>query len=357
MPLSLDDWWNLERVMHADPAGRGLASFSYQGDSLDSGQLQAATMQLVRSARAVGIVTGFSVVVDGVISAETDGPPGALFLARALSQLGVEVALISDCYGVQLLEAGTRFWGLDRVTCHEIPFEADVAARGASGEADNTTTGAWCRTFFNSDFGQRLTHLISIERPGPSHTAESIRQQYRDDGGATLARFTAEVPAQEWNHCHNMRGESIQERTAKAHCLFEWIPAHGLPITTIGMIDGGNEIGSGALPWHLLCQAIARGPAGQIACRIATDYVLIAGVSNWAAYALALALGATAERPDLIATWNEPSQRALIEALVHQAGAVDGATRRREATVDSLPLDQYLAVLAEMRAICGVSPA
>lgn len=343
--------------MHADPAGRGLASFAYQGDWLDTGQLQAATMQLARTARAVGIVTGFAVAVDDVITAETDGPPGALFLARALSQLGVEVVLLSDAYGMPLLEAGRRLWGLDRVSCCEIPFEADADARSLNGAEHNATTNTWCRAFFESETGRRLTHLIAIERPGPSYTPEAIRQQYRDEAGPMLARYSAEVPAAQRNLCHNMRGEPINQRTAKAHRLFEWITERGLPITTIGVIDGGNEIGSGALPWHLLCQAIARGPAGQIACRIATEFVLIAGVSNWGAYALALALAATAQRLDLIACWTEKSQLSLIEALVRDAGAVDGATRLREATVDGLPLPQYLAVLAEMRTICGVSPA
>ena len=43
-------------------------------------------------------------------------------------------------------------------------------------------------------------------------------------------------------------------------------------------------------------------------------------------------------------------ETALLSAVVH-AGGVDGVTRRRECTVDSLSLEQNLAVLRALRAL------
>jgi hypothetical protein len=164
-------------------------------------------------------------------------------------------------------------------------------------------------------------------------------------GPPPQADFEREVPPESRNVCHNMRGMNIDAQTAQTHRLFELAAEQPHKITTVGMADGGNELGMGSFPWEVLQQAIAFGPGGRIACRIAADYTLIAGVSNWAAYALAASCAALRDRRDLLAGWNIESQRALIETLVHQAGAVDGVTRLRQATVDGLPLETYLQAL------------
>jgi hypothetical protein len=143
-----------------------------------------------------------------------------------------------------------------------------------------------------------------------------------------------------------MRGESIDAFTAPTHRLFEAVAASRPEVKTIGVADGGNEIGMGAVPWELLCRAIALGPAGQVACRVATDYLILAGISNWGAYALAAATAALRHRGDLISAWDAESQRRLIESLIHDAGAVDGVTGLNQASIDGLALDEYLRVLS-----------
>jgi hypothetical protein len=54
--------------------------------------------------------------------------------------------------------------------------------------------------------------------------------------------------------------------------------------TTIGIGDGGNEIGMGKLPWETIRRNVPQG--GLVACRVPTDYLIVCGVSNWGAYAL-----------------------------------------------------------------------
>ncbi len=89
---------------------------------------------------------------------------------------------------------------------------------------------------------------------------------------------------------------------------------------------------------------------------MATDLTLIAGVSNWGGYALALGLGQLCGAK-LDAPWlSAAGQQQLIATLVEKAGAVDGRTLHSRPTVDGLSMSEYLAPLVEMRRICGLSP-
>jgi hypothetical protein len=335
-------WAALEATVHRDPAGRGLASFRRHGAALDAGQLRAAALHLAQHATSVGVVTGFPIADGSRIAAETDGPPGTLFLTRALAALGIDVVLISDRYAVPLLAVGCEVLNQSGVSLVEFPLE--------------TNPEPWLDTFLSAPPGRSLSHLIAIERPSPSHTPGSLAAQKRSVA-VPLERFEALVPAADRDICHNMRGQSIEAYTAKTHRLFERIAVDCPSITTIGIGDGGNEIGMGSFAWETIVEAVggdrADDIAGRIAARIATDFALIGGTSNWAAYALALAIVRLSGAAHLASNWDGPNERGLLEALV-SAGAVDGVTRRQQATVDGLELNAYLAPLAELRSLLGI---
>jgi hypothetical protein len=279
------------------------------------------------------------------MTAETDGPPGALLLARALTALGIDVLLVSDRYGVPLLEAGCDHLGLARGNVHEMPIEPHAV------DDRLPRSDRWCEEFFAGP-ARGASHLVAIERPGPSHTPASLARQPRT-GPVPVERFEREVPREDYNRCHNMRGERIDPWVAKTEQLFAWIDRQRASITTIGIGDGGNEIGMGAIAWEVLAAAVATPPAGRIACRVPCDHLLLAGVSDWGAYGLALATallrGAAAEA----AAWDAPGQAELIRVLVDRAGAVDGVTGQHAATVDGLDLDVYLAALVRLRKVLG----
>lgn len=331
------DWPSLDALLRHDPGGRGVAAFVEAGQPLAAGQLAAASRDLARRGRSVAIVTGFAIVARDPPAAETDGPPGALYLARVLAGLGLQPVLVSDAFGLPLLEAGRRCGGLEQAALLEFPLERDAAA-----------SDAWIEDFLASPAGASLTHLVSIERVGPSHTLASLAAQTRGDL-PPMAEFEREVPPEHRDRCHNMRGAVIDDCTAPIHRLFEAVAARRPDVKTIGVADGGNEIGMGAIAWETARQAIARGPAGQIACRIATDFLILAGVSNFGAYALAAAVAALCGRNELISGWNADAERRLIETLVRDAGAVDGVTGLGQPTVDGLPLEEYLATFDAIR--------
>ncbi|HWA98289.1 MAG TPA: glutamate cyclase domain-containing protein [Pirellulales bacterium] len=315
-------WLRCRELLCRDPGRRGLVSAGMANDLLAAGGLEPAARALAGGPSSVGIVTGFYVAGSAGPTVETDGPPGALYLAQALRNLGIDATLVTDRLGGHVLQAGCRQLGLPPEIVRSYPFD---------------------------DLPPAWSHLVAIERPGPSHTIESLLAQ---DAPSDVHEFQSLVPPEERDVCHNLRGENISPYTAPIHELFERAPRARPPITTIGIADGGNEIGMGCVPWGLLRRAIAIGPAERVVCRIATDHLIVAGVSDWGAYALAAGVCMLRGRCDALAPLDANSQAALVAAIV-AAGAIDGITKRAEATVDGLPLATYLQTLIGLRRLCG----
>jgi hypothetical protein len=198
-----------------------------------------------------------------------------------------------------------------------------------------------------------LSHLVAIERVGPSHTLESLCSQQRA-GPTPTQEFERLCPAASRNHCHNMRGEIIDEFSGELHRLFEELPQVCPGAQTIGIGDGGNEIGMGAIPWEELARRLSGDAAARIPCRIAADWNIIAGTSNWGAMALAAATLLLKGQPHLLRAWNAERELRVLEAMVASGPAVDGVTRRREATVDGIPFLTYIQPWEGIRRLLGL---
>jgi len=137
-----------------------------------------------------------------------------------------------------------------------------------------------------------------------------------------------------------MRGESVAAWNAPIDELF--VVATALRPATIGIGDGGNEIGMGKVRTRLAGLDALRA---RIATVVPVDHLVVAGVSNWGGYGIVAALGRLTGL-DLLRT--PEIERRLIEACV-AAGACDGVTRRREPTVDSLASETHAAVVDLLR--------
>ncbi|MCZ6748684.1 MAG: DUF4392 domain-containing protein [SAR324 cluster bacterium] len=239
----------------------------------------------LKSARRVLIVSGFFIPAGG--AGETDGPPGAKALGDALTTLGISVEYATDRLNRPLFEAlGTQ-------PLHG--WEPDLLER------------------------RQPSHLIAVERVGRSRNG----------------RY------------YNMRGEDLN---ANDEPLDEWfLQAERMGIVTIGIGDGGNEIGMGRV-FRQVLESIQHGE--KIASTVLTDYVIVAGTSNWGAYGLAGALSVVTGRDVL------PSAEAAREAVhcVVGAGAVDGISHRNEPTVDSMPLETSISLLEIVRQRVSPSP-
>jgi hypothetical protein len=307
-----------------------------------AGDFHAACRSLAEApSPAVGIVTGFYIPHAVPPCGETDGPLGVLFLARALVPLGMRVVLATDAFCVRALEVGLQSCGLERtVPLITLPSPGE---RESASEVD-----------YWSAFARRagpLTHLVAVERVGPSHTPASLAG-HPDAAG----RFQQEVLPEHFDRCHSMRGRDITDFMSPAHRLFEAAARQTPPITTIGIGDGGNEIGMGKLPWDLIRRNIPRG--GLVACRVPADHLIVCGVSNWGAYGLAAGVRLLRGRPPEPELFDVERERELLRRMVEQGPLVDGVMGQPSVSVDGLTFERYAEPLRRLEAFfpaCGLA--
>ena len=271
----------VDQILALDPGRRDIAAFATRGAA-------AAAARALRGAKRVLIVTGFAVEPN---TPETDGPPGAAVLGRALRRLGARVSYVTDAPNVPPVEAALKT--LDEPTDVILyPTELGGAQRLIESE--------------------KPTHLVAIERPGRNRDGDYL----------------------------NMRGESVAAWNAPIDELFG-VRGKARPVT-VGIGDGGNESGMGAARARIARLDPLRA---RIASVVRVDQLVVAGVSNWGAYGVVAALGRLTG-DDLLHT--AEVERRLIAACV-AAGACDGVTRRCEATVDSLGADTHAGVVDLLR--------
>jgi hypothetical protein len=285
-----------------------------------------------KPAAGLGIITGFYIADAAPPAGETDGPLGALFLARALTPLGIRVVLGTDPFCAPALDAGLDACGLKG----KIPVLWLVHERDP-----NLLNYAEC---FDPN-GMRLTHWLALERAGPSHTPESIRDQPGASAEA-VARFLREVPPDHYGRCHSMRGRDLSSLMRPAHLLFEQARAWDRDLITIGVGDGGNEIGMGKISWDVIRRNIPNG--GLIACQVPTDHLIVAGVSNWGAYGLAAGVALLQGKSLDKELYDAERERELLRIMVEQGPLVDGVTGKQTLTVDGLSFEQYVQPLERL---------
>jgi hypothetical protein len=303
--------------------------------STTAADFEAACRSLAEAARpALGVVTGFFIPQAQPPCGETDGPLGALFLARALVPLGVRVVLATDAFCARALELGLAAAWLRK----QVPL-VTLPSYDEAGSLSGADYGRWF-----TDRAGELTHLLALERVGPSHTAESVRQQPGGDDAA-VARFRAEVPAEHHDRCHTMRGRDITARMSPAERLFE---GGGRPagVTTLGVGDGGNEIGMGKVAWDVIRRNVPRG--GLVACRVPADHLIVCGVSNWGAYGLAAGVRLLRGQPPDAELLDVDRERELLRVMVEGGPLVDGVLGEPAVSVDGLDFDRYAEPLRRL---------
>ena len=178
------------RAAMADPAGRGLAGHTRQLPPLEE------LAQSLAGARGVVLISGFPVRTQWGVVGETDGPSGIAWLAGALTGLGIPVRIYTGQNCLDQIEAARKV-AAPRAELKLLPHRGGEAFARAQLEKF------------------RPSHLISLERPGRS--ADGV--------------------------CYNSKGISIEDLVADAEPLF--LEAGRRGVYTIGVGDGGNELGMG----------------------------------------------------------------------------------------------------------------
>jgi hypothetical protein len=261
--------------------------------------------------RHVLITTGF--YVGG--HAETDGPPGALFLGRVLAEQGASVSYVGEPYVLELLKAmveelvpsesfGSASLPLDRLNFIEFPVTDVESSKSLAAEIISNRFG-----YIERDGEGFRRAIVAIERCGRTRS-----DRYR-----------------------NMLGTDISRWTARVDDLFAY---QGPTITTVGVGDGGNEIGMGLLAEHISAEL---GITDPVETRV--DHLVLATVSNWGAYGIVAYLSRLAGR-DLLPKDGEEAK--ALEVMV-ACGAIDGLTHEAGPTVDGFSLDASSALISALR--------
>lgn len=228
------------------------------------------------------ILTGFYILSAG--AAETDGPIGAIAIGNALKNIGYQVTYITDEFSQppikKVLSADDNLEIFPMQNHEQSAITADKMI---------------------SDLNPSL--IISIERCGPTVDGDYL----------------------------NSRGKKIEEFNSKT----EYLLNNNIP--SIGIGDGGNEIGMGNLKHIIKNSTELSNPP----CITTTDLLIPASTSNWGGYGLVAGLSKITNKNLLPSI---PEDEKLIKDFV-DAGGVDGITATSSYKVDSFELEVNSSIL------------
>ncbi len=236
------------------------------------------------------IVTGFYIMA--AEATETDGPPGAVAIGNALAKLGNEVAYVTD-------ELSSK------------------VVRSISGPDHEVIEFPITNHFESANFANALiqehspTALVAIERAGLV-------------GDGTYRNF---------------RGVNFTPYNAKIDHLFDQHPY------SVGIGDGGNEIGMGNLQ-HVI-PTIEHEFLPKNPCVTTTTELIIASCSNWGGYGLIAALSLRSG-VNLLPSVEEAKQ--MVRDVV-AAGAVEGMSGESKEWVDNRDLEGDSACIRDLHAL------
>lgn len=216
----------------------------------------------------VFITTGFYVAG----YPETDGPAGTYALSHALHKLGYRPVIVTENY---------------------------------------------CNNFFEEEG----LEVIYIDTDADLNVYQDMIVKWKPVGIIAIEKCGLNVKGD----YANMRGVSIREYTAPVDLLFYSTMGK---IPSIGVGDGGNEIGMGNLAGVILNE-LSITP-----CVTHVDHLVIASVSNWGAYGITAYLELLTGAKVML-TFQDIFK--FIDKTV-QIGSVDGVTKERKVSVDGYPI-------------------
>ena len=269
-------------ILHDDT--RGMSDLYKK---IAKGFIERSTKLILEKQGVIIITTGFYIL--SANAPETDGPPGAVALGKSLEKLGYDVFYVTDKYSYNILSGL-----LGEGNIIEFPVTSHIESS----------------TFANKlirDYDPKS--LISIERAGLSNDGK-----YR-----------------------NFKGEDFSKYNAKIDYLFEQHPR------TVGILDGGNEIGSG----NYIEEIIKLGNIIDYPSIITATESIISSTSNWGAFGLIAGLSIH-ENINLLPSVDEGKR--LIEKT-YNLGAVEGLTGESKPYVDGRSLEEDMICLKKLNSL------
>lgn len=331
----------------------------------------------LQKASHVLIITGFFVLhqkgAEGphgdLGGCETDGPLGALAVLRALCARGVRASLFCDVHNGPVIkkaydsmmehfrEADEGFWS--RLQSHSrcLPFVSaekplPEAAKAEVGDKEMSTLEerSWClsarlgdalRDAWGDNAG-RVDALLSLERLGAP---------YRNIRGRDIGQHTEPIdclyPLVECGINEECRAALAEMPTAPFRRL-----AHvAEDAKTLGVGDGGNEVGMGRVVSVPGCSELrpdgaAFAPLASNGCVRSCDNAVLGTVSNWAGSAIEAACHVLWPAqvdyvPKMRSIGSSVEENLLRAIMAKPTVAVDGSHNDRAMSVDGMNFEPH----------------
>jgi D-glutamate cyclase len=292
----------IDRLVSIEISGRGVIGELYAAARGAEGIplcLGAASRLLERVQKGSVVVLATGYPIYPWFTGEQDGPVGTATLARALVVgIGARPVIVTDPDNVDICASAVRGAGLSTRSLDDalrLPTTAAVLPFPLEWEEATRRSQELLTTL-------RPAALIAIERPGANE-----RGEYHGAGGQCLT-----------DHC------------AKVDKLFE--VAGRQELLTIGIGDGGNEIGCAAIRDTVL-RVVPNGAACTCPCggttvpTVQTDLFVAAAVSNWGAYGIEAAMALLLGRPEVLHDRD-------VDARVYDCCAAAGANNPGSGLLD-----------------------
>ena len=302
-----------------EPLGRAVARRQPGPMCLGAARLILETLE-TRPGPVV-IATGFPM---GGGLAETDGPVGAAFLARAVGvALGRPAVILSDACWEPVIRGACVGAGLTPLPLppegvKEVPYlrAVHLALLPRREQPDPRAAEELLAAL-------EPALLMAVERPGKNR-----RGAY-----------------------HGLNGRPLPGWLIQVEDLLELARGRGAPLLAIG--DGGNELGMGLVEEDLggflpAARDCGCGCGGGSAAVAAADHLVAACVSNWGTCGVVAALALELGRPEVL---HRPEDEVRAIELCAAAGGLDGASVSPVPAVDGIPAREWHGMLASLRGI------
>jgi hypothetical protein len=283
-------------------ADRWIIPQLYEAASQKAGNMPVSLVGAKKLIESIGpgdtvvLTAGFG-AYPNVPFGETDGPLGVASLAHAIwfGLRGIPV-IVGGERDIDTMRQTVKAAGLnvvDFALAKETSSAAAVSVLFPNAESED---GAKFAAKLMNDYQPKA--LVAVEAIGPN------KNGVKHCGGGTEAAPNGKLPGLE-------------------HLFYE---AEKKGIFSMGIIDLGNELGSGTIeddvrrivPNANVCKCPCKSGT---ACAVRADVVYPVAISNFGAHAIAAMMGALLKKPEIL--HDIDTERRMLEACI-MAGAVEG---------------------------------
>lgn len=258
--------------------------------------------------------------------AETDGPPGAASLARAINR---------------------AYKAMPFIFIEDNHVEAMSTVINAAGLKVLPPSQAIETSEYHAPINAASVLSFPIEKDLALQKATELIEKYKPKAIITIEKGGMNNKGV----IHTSRGVDSSKYMAKMDYLV--LDAIKNNIATIGIGDGGNEIGMGCIeeeirnniPFGNKCKCPCHT---GIAPSTKTDFLITAAISNWGAYGLAAGIALLKNDTDIF--HNSETEKRILQRAA-DAGLIDGINGYTEPGADGLSAkvhESFVDILREL---------